>query len=111
MPYKRGELWLVDFGMVRGYEQAGERPAIVLQNDELTLHTIVVVPTSTSWKGALKGTVPLLPSKGGLDQQTTALCQQVRAVDENRFKKRIGKLPEAQLDQIESALAYVIGLV
>ncbi len=30
---KRGEIWLVDFNPARGSEQAGQRPAVIVQND------------------------------------------------------------------------------
>ena len=30
---KRGEVWLVNWSPARGSEQAGRRPALVIQND------------------------------------------------------------------------------
>ena len=109
MSPKRGEVWLIDFGMPRGYEQAEERPAIVIQNDDLILHTVIVIPTTTARQKSEKGTV-ILPGKWGLESQSAALCFQIRAVDEYRFKKQLGKLPEEILAELETTIAYVLGL-
>jgi len=108
----RGEIWLVDFGPPRGYEQANERPAVVIQSDDLSkLSTVIVVPITTAARpGTERGTVLLLPSKEGLDKRSFALCYQIRAVDKWRLKKRLGKLPETAMAEIETTIAYVLGL-
>nr|WP_084062346.1 type II toxin-antitoxin system PemK/MazF family toxin [Desulfofundulus thermosubterraneus] len=35
---KRGEIWLVDLNPVRGHEQAGKRPALVISIDLFKAH-------------------------------------------------------------------------
>ncbi len=109
---RRGEVWLVDFGMSRGYEQAYERPAVVIQNDDLNkFSTVVVVPTTTVVRRELqRGTIFLPLVKGVLEQRSVALCYQIRAVDKYRLKKRLGKLPETSLADIETTISYVLGL-
>ena len=109
---KRGEIWLVDFGMPRGYEQAEERPAVIIQNDDLSkLSTVVVVPATTVAKYANQRGAVLLPFvKEALDKRSIALCYQIRAVDCHRLKKRLGKLPETALADIDSTVAYVLGI-
>ncbi len=32
-PPQRGEVWLIDFDPIRGHEQAGRRPALILSVD------------------------------------------------------------------------------
>ncbi len=51
MTPKRGDMWLVNFHPVRGSEQAGIRPALIIQNDvgnrvSPTTTTIVAAITS-----------------------------------------------------------------
>jgi mRNA-degrading endonuclease toxin of MazEF toxin-antitoxin module len=42
---KRGEVWLVDLGQPKDHEQAGQRPAVIFQTDDLSpLSTVVVIP-------------------------------------------------------------------
>ena len=108
---RRGEVWLVDFGMSRGYEQAGERPAVVIQSDDLSqLSTMIVVPTTTTRQTTERGTVLLSAGKGGLRETSVALCYQIRAVDKYRLKKRLGELPETARAEIETTMAYVLGI-
>lgn len=47
---RRGEVWLATLDPVRGSEQAGTRPVLVLQTDPLNdfLRTVVVVPFTTN---------------------------------------------------------------
>lgn len=46
---RRGEVWLAALDPVRGSEQAGTRPVLVLQTDPLNafLRTVVVIPFTT----------------------------------------------------------------
>lgn len=108
---KRGEVWLVDLGMPRGYEQAGERPAVVIQSDDLSqLSTVIVIPTTSAPRQVgQRGTVTLPPGKG-VEEKSVALCYQIRAVDKYRLKKRLGELPPTTLLGIETTTAYVLGL-
>ncbi|WP_456332238.1 type II toxin-antitoxin system PemK/MazF family toxin [Fervidibacter sacchari] len=51
---KRGEVWLANFDPVKGSEQAGLRPVLIIQVDPLNafLRTVVIVPFTTNlrWK-------------------------------------------------------------
>lgn len=51
---KRGGVWLVDLGQPKGdHEQAGRRPAVIFQTDDLSLlGTVVVIPLTTQMKRA-----------------------------------------------------------
>jgi len=48
----RGEVWLVNWNPARGSEQAGKRPALVIQNDigNEKAPTIIVAAISSSGK-------------------------------------------------------------
>jgi mRNA interferase MazF len=66
---KQGEVWMVDFGSPVGPEQSGQRPAVILQADDLTdvLSTVVVVPLTTNMKRLLlPATLRLNAGEGGL---------------------------------------------
>jgi mRNA-degrading endonuclease toxin of MazEF toxin-antitoxin module len=47
---KRGEVWRVDLPTARGHVQAGKRPAVILQDDQVTasLPTFLIVPFTGS---------------------------------------------------------------
>jgi mRNA interferase MazF len=51
----RGEVWFASLDPVRGSEQAGTRPVLILQADPLNafLRTVVVVPFTTNLQWAM----------------------------------------------------------
>src|SRR5258708_13123106 len=77
---RRGEVWMVDFGIPSGPEQAGIRPAIVLQDDSLTpfISTIIVIPLTTNQKRLAIPTTFLIPAgEPGLNRASFVLFHHV----------------------------------
>src|SRR5713226_6361648 len=109
---KRGEVWLVDLGDPRGHEQAGPRPAIILQTDLLEhLNTIVVIPLSTKPnRVSSAANVLLLQGEAGLEQDSVAFCHQIRALDKRRLRNKIGELEPERISEIETAIAFLLHL-
>jgi len=110
---KRGEVWMVDFGVPSGPEQAGVRPAIVLQEDALTedLETTIVIPLTTKTKRlAIPTTVFFLAGEAGLPQDSVALCHQVQVRGKARFLSRVGTLTPGKLLDVQNALLDALGL-
>ena len=78
----RGQVWLVDLDPVRGHEQAGTRPALVVSVDpfnQTALGLVVIVPLTSKAKG-LPLHVRLDPPEGGLQLTGYAKCEDVRSV-------------------------------
>jgi mRNA interferase MazF len=106
-----GDIHWVELPAANGREQAGRRPAIILQDDGHASASpmVLVVPLTTS-KAALRfpGTIQVDPTpENGLSHESVALVFQLRAIDRKRVKERLGKLaPEvvtgilAQLDRL-----------
>jgi mRNA interferase MazF len=70
----RGEIWLAGLDPVRGSEQAGTRPVLVLQADPLNafLRTVVVVPLTTNLQwGRFPFCVVVDAGDGGLASDST----------------------------------------
>jgi mRNA interferase MazF len=98
---------------VRGSEQAGTRPVLVLQPDSPNtfLRTIVVVPFTTNLRWArFPFCVPASAGEGGLLSDSVALCHQVRVADKSRLARRLGQLPEAVIVKVEQAMCVTLGL-
>jgi mRNA interferase MazF len=115
MAIKRGEIYFVNLNPVKGREQAGHRPVLVLSVDSinrLPLVTTVVVGT----KGAnisrdYQTNVRVSMEESGLPTETVFLCFQVRSLDAKRFpQKPAGKLSSEALNRIEDAVRYSLGL-
>ena len=72
---------MVNFGPPTGPEQAGQRPAIIIQQDTLTEDyvTVIVIPLTTNKKRlALPTTLLLEAGEAGLDKDSVVLCNQVQ---------------------------------
>ncbi len=110
---KRGEIWMVDFGPATGPEQAGVRPAIILQDDSLgqVFATTIVVPLTTNLRRlSLPATLLLKAGEGGLPRDSVALCFQVQVRGKARLTQRLGELPAGRLAEVAAELQTAIGL-
>lgn len=108
-----GEVYLADLNPGRGSEQAGIRPVIVVQRDNLarfTRTTIVVPLTSNLRRDRVPGTVTIPAGEGGLRQDSVALCYQVAVVDRQRLLQQLGRLTPFYLRSLKYALQYTLDL-
>ncbi len=109
---RRGDVWLVSLGAGRAGEPGKTRPAIVVSVDELSTGTpgelIVVVPLSSSLApSALRIEIE---QAAGVERASRAVCRAVRAVVRSRLERRLGSLTPAEMEQVESGLALILGL-
>lgn len=108
----RSDVWLVALGARRAREPGKTRPAIVVSVDELNAgapgELIIVVPLSSSLApSALR--IEIEPTTG-IEHPSRAICRAVRAVVPPRLVRRIGSVDAATMEQIEVALALILGL-
>lgn len=104
---------MVDFGPPAGPEQAGIRPAIVLQEDALnqTLSTTIVIPLTTKLRRlSIPTTLSLSAGEGGLPQDSVALCHQVQVRGKARLLSHLGTLPSERLREVQDCLLNALGL-
>lgn len=90
----------------QGHEQAGPRFAVVVQSDDLPLSTWIVAPTSTGRRAA--SFRPEIEIEG---VTTRVLVEQLTAIDpERRLGEFVGRLSNAELAAVDSALLAVLAL-
>ena len=110
---RRGDVVLCDLNPVVGTEQAGIRPAIIVQIDRanaVSPHTIIV-PFTTKIRRALLPSHAFVPAGvGGLSQDSVALCEQIRVIDKRRIIRVIGHLDDSYPEEIARALRTILGL-
>ena len=115
MAIQRGEIYFLNLNPVRGREQAGLRPVLVLSIDAINRLPLVV----TVVVGAKGDNVPRdyptnvrVPSAdSGLPMETVFLCFQIRSLDASRFPAApAGRLSLPALERIENAVRYCLGL-
>lgn len=95
---KQGSIFLADLNPVKGHEQSGYRPVIVLQNNILNknLNTVIIVPITKNLNAKGYLTTFFLDKKTSqLSHDSIALLFQIRTIDKIRLKKYIYTLPSA----------------
>jgi mRNA interferase MazF len=108
----RGEIWLTDFGEPIGREQGLTRPAVVVSTNRLNesrAGVLIVVPCTTS-KRDLPSHIELDPSTAGLPDVSSAKCEDVRAISDERLVVRIGDAPLDAMDDIGRSLRILLDL-
>jgi mRNA interferase MazF len=110
---KKGEVWKVHLPPAPGHTQAGDRPAIIVQNDTriATLPTVLVVPLTGSTAASRFDSTLLIQPDGqnGLTIPSVALVFQLRAVDKRDLLQRLGEVTTLTLQQILGLLADLTG--
>jgi mRNA interferase MazF len=112
---RRGEIYLAALDPTIGREIQKTRPALIIQNDisnRLSDITIIAPITSTV-RFPLNPVHVLLPAgvDTGLDVNSVALMNQIRAVDRRRLIKRFGAITPAILQQVDEAIRISLGLI
>lgn len=115
MPIRRGEIYFLNLNPVRGREQAGERPVLVLSIDAINrLPLVVTVVIGTKGENVSRdypSNVRISSADSGLPIETVFLCFQLRSLDPGRFPAApAGSVSGTLLEQIESAVRYCLGL-
>src|SRR5437867_1550160 len=92
-----GDICWVEIPPANGHEQAGRRPAIIFQDDAYSaLPVVLIIPLTTgTWAHRRFPDTTLLiepTSENGLQEPSYALVFQLRAVDRQRLRNRIGTL-------------------
>ena len=113
MPIRRGDLFWVDLDPVKGSEQAGRRPVVVIQNDvgNEAAATVIVAPLTTkSFTKHYPINVHIPHGVAGLKENSTILLSQIRTLDKIRLGRKIGHLPPSYLKQTDQAICVSLGL-
>lgn len=108
----RGEVWSVDLGPVRGHEQAGTRPALVVSVDEFNegpADLVVILPITTKEKG-IPFHVRLDPPEGGLKVASFVKCEDIRSVSKERLARRCGAVSSKTIADVEFRLRVLLRL-
>lgn len=104
------EIWLADLNHVRGSEQKGFRPVIILSGNLLNsmMPVVITCPLTTKIKN-YKGNVVVTPSEtNGLSEQSEAVIFQIRSVSKERLVKKIGKITQQQLQELKQGLDDIL---
>ena len=97
----RGEVYLVELDPTRGSEIRKTRPCVVVSPDELNHHlrTAIVAPMTTAGHA-----YPFRPVCRFAGKEGRVALDQLRTVDRERLKKRLGALSTGTLHTVFATL-------
>jgi mRNA interferase MazF len=108
---RRGEIYYADLSPVKGSEQDGIRPVLILQNEIGNAHsptTIIAIISEKKSRHPLPTHVPI--SGSGLKQVSTVKLEHIRTIDKSRLLNKIGCLSQQDLRKVNVALSVSFGL-
>jgi len=104
---------LVDLSPVVGTEQAGMRPALVVQIDRansVSPHTIIIPLTTRIREVMLPCHVRIPAGVGGLLEDSILLCEQIRVIDRRRLVRRMGSVGPEIMKEAGVGIKAILGL-
>ena len=113
MTVKRGEIYYADLSPVVGSEQGGIRPVLIVQNDVGNKYSPTVIAaaiTSQQDKTELPTHIKVDADDCGLSKNSIVLLEQVRTIDKQRLRERMGSLGSGAMNRIDRALYVSFGL-
>lgn len=111
---KRGDIYWVNFGVQKGSEQSGLRPAVIVQNDVGNKYSPItlVCPMTSKVKKQMPTHVVLNPEDCGIEKLSTVLCEQSRIIDKSRLLDKFGEITEPNIiEDINEKIMISFGLV
>ena len=108
----RGDIFFANLNPVKGSEQGGKRPVVILQNDvgnKFSPTVIVAAITSRTRKKAKMPTqVPL--DNAALEKNSQVLLEQIRTLDKSRLITKVGKLTKDEMIAIDRSLEVSLSI-
>ena len=99
-----GEIWKVKLYPVRGSEQDGIRPCLIVSPNSMnkSLQTVIVVPLTTSfkeWPTRVSVLVKNIPSQACIEHN--------RSISKERFSEKLGSATEIEMASVRKHLSAV----
>ncbi len=113
MSVKRGDIYYADLSPVIGSEQGGLRPVLIIQNDVGNRYSPTVIAaaiTSKMGKTKLPTHIDIYADKVGLAKDSVVLLEQIRTLDKQRLKEKMGHLDDGMMNEVNNAIAVSFGL-
>ena len=105
-----GDIWWADLNPVRGHEQAGFRPVLIISHDIFNARSGTVIalaltsqPPSAGFPLTLKVTSVAMPKRSSVK------ISQISTLSVERLGTRLGRISPEELDQVIDRLNEIVG--
>jgi len=107
---KQGEIWSADLNPVKGSEQHGYRPVVIISGNMLNkyLQIVITCPLSSKIKN-YKGNIILTPDKqNGLSESSEVMVFHIRSISKGRLVKKLGNITSNELNELKLGLDDIL---
>jgi mRNA interferase MazF len=106
----RGDIYWANLDPIKGHEQSGQRPVLVLSQDVFNDRSGVVIAVALTSQPPKAGFPLTLPLSGrSLPKQSWVKISQIRTLSQERLGKRIAKVSPEEIDLVIEGLNEIIG--
>jgi mRNA interferase MazF len=106
----RGDVRWADLNPVRGHEQAGQRPVLVLSHDVFNDRSGTVIAVAMTSQEPRAGFPLTLESKAaGLKKRSWIKISQIRTLSADRVGTRLARASEEELARVLDGLNEILG--
>ncbi len=106
----RGEIRWAELNPVRGHEQAGRRPVLVLSHDVFNERSGTVIGVALTSQEPRAGFPLTLESKAlGLTKRSWIKISQIRTLSVDRIGRRMARTSEEELARVLDGLDEILG--
>lgn len=103
---------MVDLRPVRGREQDGVRPALVLSVDKFNhgpAELVIVLPITKVRKN-IPTHVPVPKGEAGLTEDSYIKCEDIRSISRDRLVRYLGGVTYPRIEQAQAFVRILLGL-
>ena len=106
----RGDIWWADLNPVRGHEQAGVRPVLIISHDIFNQRSGTVIALAiTSQPPSAGFPLTLEITSATLSKRSWVKISQIRTLSVERLSNQLGALTPEELDEILEGLNEIVG--
>jgi len=109
---KRGDIYWVDWGVGQGSEQAGKRPALIIQNDTGNSYSpnTIVASLTTAYNKPFPFLVNFTARESGLDKRGDVDLASIMTIIKTRLGDKCGHLNDQKMLEVDEAIRVSFGL-
>ncbi|MCL2311450.1 MAG: type II toxin-antitoxin system PemK/MazF family toxin [Firmicutes bacterium] len=110
---QKGDIFYADLSPSIGSEQSGTRPVLIVQNNigNKFSPTVIAAAITSHQKNNLPTHITIKAQEcQGLKKDSVVLLEQIRTLDKQRLRSKLGKLDKESISRVNRALSLSLGL-
>jgi len=107
---KQREIWMADLNPVKGREQQGIRPVVIVSGNAMNdnLGISIVCPLTSKIKNYAGSIVLYKDEINFLDADSEVITFQIRTISKEKLIRKLGEITKIQLDILKKGLLEVL---